>query len=135
MKRGDCRYWPEADRFPARTNVRIFESLSYDIRSAVTIVPAQRTIGGISIGLHPSPRERGMSKSVIRLLTLAIYATAPVVVPVVTPAKGATSSSGEIEKKKNQKSPGVSDPRSSSPSWPPPMNDDPDRKASGGGGM
>ena len=77
-----------------------------------------------------------MSKSVIRLLTLAIYATAPVVVPMVTPAKAATSSSGEIEKnrKKNQKSPGVSDPRSSSPAWPPPMNDDPDRKASGGGG-
>ena len=76
-----------------------------------------------------------MSKSVIGLLTPAIYATAPVVVPMVTPAEAATSSSGEIEQTKNQKSPGVSDPRSSSPSWPPPMNDDPDRKASGGGGM
>ncbi|HEY4738431.1 MAG TPA: hypothetical protein VIH63_13670 [Xanthobacteraceae bacterium] len=76
-----------------------------------------------------------MSKSVIRLLTLAIYTTAPVVVPMVTPAKAATSSSGEMEKNEmNQKSPGVSDPRSSSPSWPPPMNDDLDRKASGGGG-
>ena len=77
-----------------------------------------------------------MSKSVIRLLTLAIYTTAPVVVPMVTPAKAATSSSGEIEKnrKKNQKSPGVSDPKPSGPSLSPPMNDDPDRKASGGGG-
>src|SRR6516162_2417839 len=73
-ERGDCRYWHNADRFSARTNVRMFESLSYDIRSAVTIVPAQRTIGGISIGLHPSSRETGMSKSVIRLLTLTIYA-------------------------------------------------------------
>ena len=78
-----------------------------------------------------------MSKSVIRLLTLANYATAPVVVPMVTQTKAATSSSGKIEKnrKKNQNGPGVSDPRSSGSPWPPPMNDDPDRKASGGGGM
>lgn len=77
-----------------------------------------------------------MSKSAIRLLTLATYASALVVVPMVTPAKAVTNSS-EIEKnkKKIQNGPGVSDPRSSSPSWPPPMYDDPDRKAAGGGGM
>jgi hypothetical protein len=99
-----------------------------------------------------------MSKSAIRLLTLAIYATALVVVPMVTPAKAATASSREIKKhkKKIPKSPGFSDPWSAGrvrpvtrpPSqaagvcpgiarsfecgtWPPPMYDDPDRKASG----
>ena len=78
-----------------------------------------------------------MSKSTIRLLTLAIYATALVVVPMVTPAKPAADSREETEKnkKKIQKSPGVSDPRSSSPAWPPPMYDDPDRRNGGGGGM
>jgi hypothetical protein len=65
-----------------------------------------------------------MSKSVIQLLTLGI------------PSKAGTSSSVEIEKnKKIQNSPGVRDPSSSSPAWPPPMYDDPDRKTSGGGGM
>ena len=98
-----------------------------------------------------------MSKSAIRLLTLAIYATALVVVPMVTPAKAATASSREIKKqKKIPKSLGFSYPRSAGrvwpatrPSsqadgvcpgiarsfecgtWPPPMYDDPDRKASG----
>jgi hypothetical protein len=78
-----------------------------------------------------------MSKSAIRLLTLAIYATALVVVPMVAPAKAATNGSGEIEKnkKKIQRSLGVSEPRSSNPAWPPPMYDDFDRKNGGGGGM
>src|SRR5579859_4629949 len=101
-----------------------------------------------------------MSKLAIRLLTLAIYATAPVVVPVVTPAKAETSSSKHIKKhKKIQKRPGFSDHWSagrawpiSRPSsrggmvcpgiarsfecgtWPPPMCDDPDRKVSGADG-
>jgi hypothetical protein len=78
-----------------------------------------------------------MSKSAIRLLTLTIYATALLVVPMVTLAKAATNGSGEIEKnkKKIQKSAGVSDPRSSSPAWPPPMYDDFDRRNGGGGCM
>jgi hypothetical protein len=78
-----------------------------------------------------------MSKSAIRLLTLAIYATALVVVPMVALAKAATNGSGEIEKnkKKIQRSLGVSEPRSSNPAWPPPMYDDFDRKNGGGGGM
>jgi hypothetical protein len=76
-----------------------------------------------------------MSRSAIRLLTLAICATALLMVPMVTPAKAATNGSGEIEKNKKKKSPGTSDPRSSSPAWPPPMYDDFDRKNGGGGGM
>jgi hypothetical protein len=77
-----------------------------------------------------------MSKSAIGLLTLAICATALVMVPMVTPAKAATNGGREIEKnKKTQKSLGVSEPRSSNPAWPPPMYDDFDRKNGGGGGM
>jgi hypothetical protein len=78
-----------------------------------------------------------MSKSAIRLLTLAISATALLAVPMVTSAKAATNGSGEIEKnkKKIQRSAGTSDPRSSRPAWPPPMYDDFDRKNGGGGGM
>jgi hypothetical protein len=77
-----------------------------------------------------------MSRSAIRLLTLAICATALVMVPMGTPAKAATNGGREIEKnKKTQKSLGVSEPRSSNPAWPPPMYDDFDRKNGGGGGM
>jgi len=76
-----------------------------------------------------------MSRSAIRILTLAICATALLVVPMATLAKAATNGSGEIEKNKKKKSPGTGDPRSSSPAWPPPMYDDFDRKNGGGGGM
>jgi hypothetical protein len=91
---------------------------------------------GINIG-YSSHQERSMSKSATGLLTLAICATALVVVPMATPAKAATNGSGEIErnKKKIQKSLGAGDPRSSNPAWPPPMYDDFDRKNGGGGGM
>ena len=98
-----------------------------------------------------------MSKFAIRLLTLGIYATALVVVPMVTPAKAATSS--QHIKQHKQKGPGFSDPwsggrawpatRPSSQAggacpgmargidcstWPPPMDEDPDRKASSSDG-
>ena len=78
-----------------------------------------------------------MSKSAVRLLMLAIYATALVVVPMATPAKAATSSREEIAKnrKKLPKSAGISDSRPSIPAWPPPIYDDFDRKNGGGGGM
>jgi len=104
-------------------------------------------------------RERRMSKIAIRLLTLAMYATALVVVPMVTPANAETNSSRHIKKHKKQKSPGFSDPRSAGQAWPvtrpssragevcpgiarsfecatwpPPMYDDPDRKVSGSDG-
>jgi hypothetical protein len=94
-----------------------------------------------------------MRKFAIRLLTLAIYATALAMVPTVAPAKTETSSSRHI--KKHKKSHGFSVPRSadqawpvSRPSsqtgaacsrgfecakWPPPMYEDPQRNPDGGG--
>jgi hypothetical protein len=102
-----------------------------------------------------------MSKFAIGLLTLSMCATALVVVPMVTPAKAETSSSKHIKKhRKNiQRSPGIRDPWSAGQAWPvtgpssqagevcpgiarsfecktwpPPFDDDPDRKRSGGGG-
>jgi len=98
-----------------------------------------------------------MSKYAIRLLTLAICATALVAVPMATPAKAGTSSSKHIKKhkKKIQKSHAFNEPRSagqvrpvSGPSsqagaacfrgfecanWPPPMYEDPMRNPQGGG--
>ena len=75
-----------------------------------------------------------MRKFAIRLLTLAVYATALVVVPTVTPAKAATDSSKQMKKhkKKIHSSAGVAAPKSSGSAWPS-MYDDPDRKAAGGG--
>jgi hypothetical protein len=102
-----------------------------------------------------------MGKFSIWILTLAIYAPV-VVVPMVTPATAETSSSKHIKKHKKiiLSSPAFSYPRSAgqawpvaSPSsqatpvcpgmarsfqckiWPPPMEDDPDRTISDGGGM
>jgi hypothetical protein len=100
-----------------------------------------------------------MSRIAIQLLTLATYATALVVVPVVTPAEAATSSSNHLKKHKSQKSSAFSGPWPggqawpvSRPSsrvggvcpgnargidcrvWPPPIEDDPDRKISGSAG-
>jgi hypothetical protein len=105
-----------------------------------------------------------MSKSAIRLLTLAICATSLVMVPTVEPAKAASSSSkkhtSSISKKHKrhvQRAPGFGGawggtwyarqaPVARPPSgpvcpgigrsfdckvWPPPFDEDPDRKASG----
>src|SRR5271169_3094880 len=96
--------------------------------------------------------ERHMRKTAIRLLTLAIYATALAAAPMVTPARAETSSSTKTKKHKKLSSPGFSNPWSAGqpprPSgqagavcpgiarsfecktWPPPMDDDPDRKHS-----
>jgi hypothetical protein len=94
-----------------------------------------------------------MSRIAIQLLMLATYATALVVVPAVTPAKATASSS----KHKKHRGRGFSDPRfvgqarpvprPSSQAvcpgnargidcrvWPPPIEDDPDRKISGSAG-
>jgi hypothetical protein len=93
-----------------------------------------------------------MSKIAIRLLTLATFAL--VVVPVIAPAK-AEASSSKKHKKHVKRSPGFSDPWSAGRAWPvtrpasqpgavcpgiarsfectrwpPPMEDDPDRKVS-----
>ena len=92
-----------------------------------------------------------MSKFAIRLLTLATYATALVVVPMVTPAKAETTGGRHIKKHKMKiyyRSPGFGDPWSAGKawsaqagwvcpgisrsfdckSWPPPFDDDPDRR-------
>ena len=73
-----------------------------------------------------------MSKFAIGLLTLTVYATALAAVPMVTPA-GAATDSKHIKKngsrKKTLNSPSAYDPWS--PDHP---NEDPDRKAGGGGG-
>jgi hypothetical protein len=106
--------------------------------SAVTFAPAQRTTAGVSIGLLQSPQERRMIKSAIRFLTLSACAVALGMVPMLASVTAAPNNSAEIEKHKKrvQNSAGISDPRSSSPAWPPPTYDDPDRKtAVGGGGM
>jgi hypothetical protein len=98
---------------------------------------------------------RLMSKFAIRLLTLIIFATALLLVPIVTPAKAATSSSGHMKKHHKPRSLGTSDPRFAGrawrftrPSsqtgaacsrgfecetWPPPMYEDPQRNPDGGG--
>jgi len=96
-----------------------------------------------------------MSQFAIRLLTLVICATALAVVPIVAPVKAETSSSRHIKKHKKQRSPGFNNPWSAGQAWPvtrpssqagavcpgiargfecrtwpPPMEDDPDRKVS-----
>jgi hypothetical protein len=77
-----------------------------------------------------------LRKSAIRLLMLTIYGAAFVVVPTITPARAATNGNGEVGKnKKAQKGATISDPKPSSPRWPPPMDEDFDRKNTAGGGM
>ncbi len=102
-------------------------------------------------------RKRRMRKSATPLLTLAIYATALVVVPIIAPAKAATNGREEEKAQESiQKSPGLTDSRSAGqtrPSsqaggacggaarsfdckqWPPSIDEDPDRKTGGAGGM
>ena len=70
----------------------------------------------------------------IRLLTLAVFAAPLMSVPLVSPAKAATSGDVEKNKKKIQKSAGTVDSRPATPKWPPPIDDDFDRKSGGGGG-
>ncbi len=97
-----------------------------------------------------------MSKFAIQVLTLAIYATPLVAVPMVAPAKAETSRGKHIKKYKRniQRGAGFGDPWSAGQAWPatrppsqpacpgnargidcriwpPPMDEDPDRKVSG----
>ena len=96
-----------------------------------------------------------MSKPAIRLLALAVSATALVLVPTVTPAKAAAGSAGHVRKHQKQQSHGFSVPRSAGQAWPvsrpfgrpdgacsrgfecakwpPPMYEDPQRNPGGGG--
>ena len=74
-----------------------------------------------------------MSRFALRLLILAMYATALGAVSLATPAVAVTNGSKEIKKhgKMTQRSPAIHDRRSDNPF--PPMYDDPDRRAAGGG--
>jgi hypothetical protein len=73
-----------------------------------------------------------MRKLAIRFLTLAIYATALVAVPAVTPAKAAADGSQEMKKhkKKTHKSLRIEAPKASNQAPYSNPNDDPDRKVS-----
>jgi hypothetical protein len=72
-----------------------------------------------------------MNKSVIRLLTLTIYATALVAVPTLTPARAATDGQRVKKHKKTHHSPRIETPKASNqaPYYANP-NDNPDRKVS-----
>ena len=74
-----------------------------------------------------------MSKFATRLLTLTVYATALVAVPVVSPADAATNDTKHSKKhmKKVHRAPAIQNAKSQNPF--PPMAEDPDRKAAGGG--
>ena len=88
-----------------------------------------------------------MSDSATRFLTLAVCATALMIVPMVTSAKAATNGNEQGKARKIQPSPASNDPKSTDrtsatcvraidcATWPPRIDDDPDRKAGGGGGM
>jgi hypothetical protein len=74
-----------------------------------------------------------MSKLAVRLLTLAMYATALAAFPMVTPADAAADSSRELKKKHkrmNATGAAIEAPRSST-QYPPNMSDDPARKVGG----
>jgi hypothetical protein len=74
-----------------------------------------------------------MSKFTIPLLTLAMYATALMAVPMVTPANAAADSTKEVKKsKKIHRSSGIEAPRPSSQVRSNSSNpyDEPDRKVS-----
>ena len=75
-----------------------------------------------------------MKKLAVRLLMFSMLATSLLVVPVVTPAGAATTSSKHMKKKQVRavhQSPKVANP-SASP-FGSRYEDDPDRKAAGGG--
>ena len=106
-----------------------------------------------------SQREGSMRKFAIGLFTLAMYAASLPIIAMIAPAKAATSSSGNIQKHKKYWRPRVGEPwyvgqaQAFVPPYsqagpicpgnargidcrvfPPPIQDDPDRKRAGGGG-
>ena len=79
-----------------------------------------------------------------RLFTLTLCTTALLAVPAIPPANAGANRSVGVEKTKTKnqgggsndvQSPGSTDLRSPTAPFPPPMNDDFDRKAGGGAGM
>ena len=74
-----------------------------------------------------------MLKLGIRLFPLTICAAALLAVPLASPANAAGNGAETAKaQKKTQRHVSVSDRKD--PTWPPPMYDDFDRKAAGGGG-
>jgi hypothetical protein len=74
-----------------------------------------------------------MSKSAIRLLALTVCAAFGVI--SATPSANAAASGVEMAKsKKKIQNNSIGESRPVSPTWPPPMYDDFDRKNAGGGG-
>jgi hypothetical protein len=76
-----------------------------------------------------------MRKFAIPFLALVISAT-PMMIVSAVPAQAETNGSGGVEtaKKKIQESRSISDRKPASPAWPPPYDEDFDRKNTGGGG-
>lgn len=77
-----------------------------------------------------------MRKLAIPFLALVICATPAMIVSAIPPAKAEASGSAAVEtaKKKIQESRSASDRKPASPAWPPPYDEDFDRKNTGGGG-
>ena len=73
-----------------------------------------------------------MKKFAIRVLTLAMFATPLLSIPLVSPAAAATDGSKHVKKHtgKVQRAPAVQSAKSQKPF--PSLNEDPDRKAGGG---
>ena len=72
----------------------------------------------------------------IRSLALTIGTAALLIIPAISPAKAAPNDGRELSKKKNQKDADIGERKPAKPTWPPPMDEDFDRKsASGGSGM
>jgi len=73
-----------------------------------------------------------MRKFVVRLLAFAVFLAPLVAVPVVSPAAAATNGDKHVKKHaRTHHAPAVQSAKSPNPF--PPMNEDPDRKAAGGG--
>jgi hypothetical protein len=71
-----------------------------------------------------------MRKFVIGLLTLVIYTTVMVAIPVISPASAATDGTRHAKKHKKHIQQGPSVSKSQNQGYPP---EDPDRKAAAGG--
>jgi len=73
-----------------------------------------------------------MRKFAVRLLAFAVFAAPLVAVPLVSPAAAATNGDKHVKKHaRAHRASAVQSARSQNPF--PPMNEDPDRKAAGGG--
>jgi hypothetical protein len=93
-------------------------------------VPSRRHISDIV-----KTKERRMKKFAIRLGITAICATAVLAASMILPVDAAVSASSDAKKhhKRHPREPAISSKARPSDNPFPPMNEDPDRKAAGGG--